>query len=264
MSMQVVGVQLDIRWENKPANFAKVAALLDHAVIEPGSLIVLPEMFATGYSMDVATIHEGEAGETATFLREMARKYRSFLHGGLVSLSPDGRGRNESLTIDPAGNEIARYGKMHPFSYAGETNHYLPGERLVTFPWNRFTVAPFICYDLRFPEIFRHAVQCHANLFIVIANWPQAREEHWTILLQARAIENQAYVIGINRCGNDPMLPYSGRSRIIDPKGAILADVGSEEGIVMTDLDFASLITYRKDFPVLSDIRNEYRRNERE
>lgn len=257
--MKAVAVQLDIAWENKQANFRKVKELLERAQVEAGSLIVLPELFATGFSMNVDAICEGVTKETEQFLQELAEQYQSCVVGGLATKSPDGRGRNEAVAYDPSGTEIARYVKLHPFSYAGETKYFIPGERPVTFPWNGFTVAPFICYDLRFPEVFRHAIQLQADLLVVIACWPQAREQHWIALLQARAIENQAYVIGVNRCGNDPMLTYSGRSRIVDPRGNLLADAENEEGTISAELDRDALIAYRREFPALSDIRSEYK-----
>jgi len=257
---KLYAVQLDIVWEDKPANFRKVETLLDRISIEVGSMIVLPEMFATGFSMNVAEIADSPEGETDRFLSRLAQNYQSVVVGGLVTRSPDGRGWNEAAAFDSTGREIARYSKMHPFSYAGETHYYVPGERIVTFPWGDFTAASFICCDLRFPEVFRHAVQRKTGLFVVLACWPQAREEHWITLLQARAIENQAYVVGVNRCGNDPTLTYSGRSRIIDPRGTIVAEAGDAEGIIQAEADFAALAAYRREFPALEDIRTEYRK----
>src|SRR5690606_28262256 len=114
---------------------------------------------------------------------------------------------------------------------------------IICFSWQGFTVAPFICYDLRFPEIFRHAVQRGANLIPVIACFPQARELHWMALLRARAIENQLYIAGVNRCGSDPKLAYSGRSMIIDPKGEILADAGNGESVIGAEVSLSDLNT---------------------
>ena len=256
--MKVIGVQLDIVWENKAANFEKTHALLEHANIENNSLIVLPEMFATGFSMHVESIGESKSGETETFLRSLAIDYRSYIVGGLTIRSPDGLGRNEAVVCDPSGKVIARYCKLHPFTFGGETKYYESGESLITFQWGDFTVAPFICYDLRFPEVFRWAVLRTADLFIVIANWPQARESHWITLLTARAIENQAYMVGVNRCGTDPKLSYSGRSLILDPRGKQIADAGIHERLIEAELDHSSLLTYRSEFPALSDIRSRY------
>ncbi|HOJ58939.1 MAG TPA: carbon-nitrogen family hydrolase [bacterium] len=256
--MKIIGVQLDIVWENKQANFAKVGSLLEEVPIDPGSLIVLPEMFATGFSMNVAAMAEDESGGTFAFLKDLARRRQAFVGGGVVTRNPDGRGCNEAVIIDSRGFLYSRYSKIHPFSLAGENRHYAPGNRIVTFPLHEFTVAPFICYDLRFPEIFRLAVRRNVDLFMVIACWPAKRESHWMALLAARAIENQAYVIGVNRCGADPEHAYSGRSQIVDPSGRVIADAGNDEGLLRAELDHAWVENYRRELPFLTDRREEY------
>jgi predicted amidohydrolase len=118
-------------------------------------------------------------------------------------------------------------------------------------------VSPFICYDLRFPEAFRGAVRRGARAFVVIANWPAERHEHWDLLLRARAIENQAFVVGVNRCGSDPRHAYAGGSMIVDPQGGILARAGGEECVISADLDAASLMEYRERFPALGDMHGD-------
>lgn len=256
--MQVVCCQLDIVWENKPANHARGRALLDRAAAPRGSLVVLPEMFATGFSMDVKSITDTNSRETYQFLSKTAADYGVFLVAGIVQHAGDMRGRNECVVFSPGGDGVAQYCKIHPFSYAGETDHYLSGEQITLFNWHEFTVAPFICYDLRFPEIFRAAVLQGAQLFVVIANWPTPRVQHWITLLKARAIENQAYVAGVNRCGNDPKLSYSGHSMIIDPRGEVLADAGEEEGVISAEIDAQALAKYRTEFPFLNDIHRDY------
>jgi predicted amidohydrolase len=202
--MQIVACQLDIAWEDKPANFARVRELLSAATLEPGALVVLPEMFATGFSMHVGTIAEPEDGPTHAFLAGLAKDLQAYVVGGVVTRAADGRGRNEAAVFGPTGAVAARYAKMQPFSLAGETTHYEAGPAVVTFPWHEFTASPFVCYDLRFPELFRRAVRQGAELLVVIANWPLARDAHWLALLRARAIENQCYVVGVNRAGDDP------------------------------------------------------------
>jgi omega-amidase len=255
--MQVVCFQLNIRWEDKAANFSTIRRMLEASVPEAGSLVVLPEMFSTGFSMNVQSIAEGEPSETAAFLADCARRFGVWMLGGLVTPFPDGCGRNEALVVDPLGTETLRYAKIHPFSFGGEGEFYSGGDAIKTFKWQGFVVAPFICYDLRFPEVFRLAVQKGAQLFPVIANWPAVREAHWITLLKARAIENQAYVVGVNRCGADPKLEYSGRSIIIDPHGEILADAGTEQGVASADVDLEELKKWRAEFPALRDIRYE-------
>jgi len=168
-----------------------------------------------------------------------------------------GRGLNQAVIYKPTGRELARYSKLHPFSYAGETDHYAPGTGIETFACNAFKVAPFICYDLRFPEAFRAATRHGVQLLVVIANWPAARKDHWTSLLKARAIENQSFVIGVNRCGTDPNHAYSGGSQVIDPRGEILENAGSTEGWIEAELDFQKLMDYRNEFPALKDMRED-------
>jgi predicted amidohydrolase len=145
---------------------------------------------------------------------------------------------------------------MRPFTVGGESLHYLAGERPATFEWAGCRVAPLICYDLRFPELFRASTaQCKPELFVVIASWPEKRILHWQRLLQARAIENQAYVVGVNRVGTDPYYAYCGRSLVADPQGEILADAGGAEGVVSAELDLEALRKYREGLPFLDDIR---------
>jgi predicted amidohydrolase len=160
--------------------------------------------------------------------------------------------------VDPQGKEVLRYCKLHPFSLAGEDKHFARGDATRSFGWGPFRVAPFICYDLRFPEIFRHQTRLGAQVLVVIANWPNLREAHWQALLRARAIENQAYVIGVNRVGNDPKFTYAGHSQILDPHGQALALAGESPQLIQAQLQFESLIEYRQQFPALRDMRAEY------
>jgi omega-amidase len=253
--MQIVACQLDIAWEDKAENFRRVRAMLAETTIEPGALVVLPEMFATGFSMHVDTIAEAADGPTHRFLAELAREHQAFVLGGVVTRADDGRGRNDAVLFDPQGTLRTRYAKMHPFSFAGETKHYQAGEHTTLFAWHDFHVAPLVCYDLRFPEVFRQAVRAGAELLVVIANWPQPREAHWLALLPARAIENQAYLVGVNRAGRDPHAPYSGRSQIIGPRGQILAEAGQQQQLLVADVELAPLVEYRRQFPALADVR---------
>lgn len=253
--MHVVCCQLNIAWEDKAANFAAVRRILDGAEVPPGSLVVLPEMFGTGFSMNVASIAEGRPSETEAFLSLLARERGAYVLGGLVAAAPGGKGANEAVAFSPEGDLVARYRKIHPFSYAEEDRHYAPGGEVVTFDWRGAQVSPFICYDLRFPEVFRAATRRGAQVLVVIANWPSTRVEHWVTLLRARAIENQAFVVGVNRCGADPKLSYPGRSMVIGPEGQVLADAGAAEGAACAELELGALEAWRREFPVLRDIR---------
>lgn len=253
--MNLIALQLDIAWENKPVNFEKVRRLLAQASPEKDSLVVLPEMFATGFTMNVNTIAEPHGGETEQFLASAAKEFGIWLIAGAAMRGRDGKARNKALVFSPEGELIAFYAKMHPFTPGGEAEHYTAGDRPVAFRWGDCNVSPFVCYDLRFPEVFREAAAAHRpELFAVIANWPEKRIQHWICLLQARAIENQAYVVGVNRVGSDPYYTYPGRSLIVDPQGEIQADAGEREGFVLAKLDLANLRKYRDGLPFLADL----------
>ena len=240
--MNVLGLQLDIVWEDKAANHEKVRRLLSSAHLSPGTLVVLPEMFATGFTMNLAL-----AKDTGESIAKVAQEYRVNLLAGMVRDR-----RNEAMLFDAQGREVARYAKMHQFKFAGETAE--PGTEPVVVDCDEFKLAPAVCYDLRFPELFRAGVKRGANLFAVIANWPTSRLDHWLTLLKARAIENQAYVIGVNRCGSDPNFEYPGHSQIIGPRGEVLADAGESEGVLAAELGLPALQAYRREFPALEDM----------
>lgn len=256
--MNVIALQFDIAWENKPANFEKVRGLIAQAKPPRDSLVVLPEMFATGFSMNVDTIAELGEGPTQQFLANTAIAFGVFLIAGAARRGHDGRARNQALAFSPEGELIGTYAKMHPFTPGGETDHYTAGEQPTAFRWIDCQVSPFVCYDLRFPESFREvAATYQPELFTVIANWPEKRIHHWVRLLQARAIENQAYVAGVNRVGSDPFYAYPGRSLIIDPQGEIITDAGDREGVIRAELDLATLRKYREGLPFLADLRRK-------
>ena len=255
--MRVVAIQLESVWEDKAASHARVGSLLGAAAPESGSLVVLPEMFATGFSMAVERIAEGADGPSHRLLAECAVRHGVWVLGGVVTRHADGRGLNQAVLVAPDGREAVRYSKLHPFSFAGENRHYAPGAEVVVTSCGEARLAPLICYDLRFPEAFRIAARHGATVYAVIANWPSARLDHWLALLAARAIENQAYVVGVNRCGRDPHAEYPGRSLVVDPRGRVVADAGTGEGVLAAELDLAALAAYRREFPALADLRRE-------
>jgi predicted amidohydrolase len=251
--MNVFAVQFDIVWEDRPANFRKVRALLAASPPAAGSLVVLPEMFASGFSMNLAVTRQTSAREDESFLAELAREHRVFVTGGVVSPGTGEMGRNEAVVFSPDGTLLARYAKIHPFSLGGETEGHEAGAEIALFEWGGFVVAPFVCYDLRFPEIFRAAAKRGANLFVVMALWPVKRQQHWLTLLQARAIENQACVVGVNRIGNEPGFTYAGRSVVVDPHGIVIADAGEREQVLTAAIDAEIVNAWRRDFPALRD-----------
>ena len=257
--MKVHAVQLDQVWEDKEANYEKATRLIKQAGVNPGDFIVLPETFPTCFSMDVELTTKDEPKKTENFLSELARRHRVWVTSGMtIPSGTANKGRNVSVTFSPEGERVGFYAKTHPAAIYGEHESYEAGDEVVTFPLGGFTVCPFICYDLRFPEVFRIGTSRGANLFTVIANWPAVRIEHWVTLLQARAIENLAYVIGVNRTGADPQLEYCGRTVIIDPHGKILTDAGDAETIVSAEIDLNVVMEWRRKFPVLEHAREDF------
>lgn len=246
-------VQFDPVWEDRAANHVRVRELVAQAAPQAGSLVILPEMFSTGFSMNLAATAEPEGGTTECFLQELAARYQCCVIGGVVTRDGIGKGMNQALAVAPDGALLARYTKQHPFSLGGEDQVHAAGDDVCVFTWQGLKIAPLICYDLRFPEVARAAVRAGAEVLVYIAAWPRARTQHWITLLQARAIENQAYVVGVNRCGADPHLSYDGRSLVADPYGVILADAATRTHVVTTHLDAEIVRGWRAEFPALKD-----------
>jgi len=250
-------VQLDIAWENRSANHARVRSLLEGTPIAPGDLILLPEMFDSGFSLNIETTADSR-GDTARFLGELARSTGAWVHAGTTALSPppDRRGLNRALTFAPDGSLASQYDKMHPFTYGREGERFQRGASLPTWlvdadPPVRF--CSVICYDLRFPELFRAGLAGGTEVFTVVANWPAGRREHWRALCIARAIENQAIVLGVNRCGKDPHLAYLGGSIAADAQGNVVGEADARKQVLSLPLDLDRLRQWRQEFPAWRD-----------
>lgn len=254
--VKVYGVQFDIRWERKEENFAKVETMLERVAPERGSLVALPEMFATGFSMNAEQIAESYGGRTEEFLRNIARRWGVYIMAGAAMRNKAGVARNKALLFNPEGGLAAWYAKQRPFSLGGEHEHFQAGTKHTVAQLPGFKAALYVCYDLRFPELFRAAaLAARPELHVVIANWPEKRIQHWVRLLQARAIENQAYVLGVNRIGADPYFTSGGRSMLVDADGEIVLDAGTSEEVLQGELDLARLEKFRKGLPFLDDLR---------
>ena len=253
-SRRIYCVQHDIAWEERPRNHARVEALISRADPDPGALVVLPEMFDVGFSFNLPLVAEFDVGETTSFLARIAKKHRVWLMGGVVRMGLSGRGLNQAVVFNPEGMEVACYTKQRPFVPGGEADWMERGIGGVVFDWAGCSVAPFICYDLRFPELQRAAARNRPHLMTFIASWPEGRVSHWVSLLQARAIENQCFVAGVNRVGRDPKFGYAGRSMVIGPKGEILAEALASEEVLSAPLDLLGLADYRRAFPFLEDL----------
>jgi predicted amidohydrolase len=266
-------VQFDIAWEQPRENFSRVRRALGIGAsdeerasgprIAPGDLVVLPEMFDTGFSLDAGRTHD-ESGTTLAFLCDLARTLRCTVHGSRTLRTPDGRGRNMASVVGPDGVALAEYAKIHPF-LGTEAERFAPGTDVTTYTWTppngpSVAVGVAICYDLRFPELFRRLAlprdgRPAAEVIAIGANWPVSRAHHWRALLIARAIENQAYVLGVNRVGRDPNLAYNGGSIAVGPKGDVLGELDDREGVLSVEIDPGVVRQWRGSFPALRDAR---------
>ncbi len=253
--MQIHLFQTDIAWEQPETNLASLGGRFDALAATAGDLVALPEMFSTGFSMAAPRTSEPRTGggPATAALTGWARDTGCCVIGG-VATRDGARFFNEALAAFPEGG-IARYQKHQPFGPGDEPETFAAGERLRTFDWGGWCVGLTICYDLRFPEIYRALAAAGAELMVNVANWPRRRIDHWVALLRARAIENQCYAVGVNRVGEDPNSHYNGRSLVVDPHGEIVADGGEGAGVVTATLDLDALRTWRSEFPALADMR---------
>jgi predicted amidohydrolase len=253
--MWIAAVQFDTRWEDRKGSHARARELIAGAAVPRGALVVLPEMFDVGFSMNTAITDPGAPSASDAFLRDVAREKGAAVLAGVVARTTDGRLANEAVAFGPDGRELVRYRKRQPFTPPGEHIHYPAGSVGCAFEWDGVKIAPFVCYDLRFPELFRPAAKGGAELMVVVSNWPDRRSEHWVRLLQARAIENQSYVLGVNRCGADPSFRYDGRSALFDPHGNAIFEMDGREQVGLGEVDGAIVRKWREDFPALRDMR---------
>jgi len=252
--MRVAAIQHDIAWQDAAATHAAVTPLIAEAAAGGARLIVLTEMFATGFSMQPELVAEDEAGPSEQFLLSQAREHDAHVVASVAQRGADGKYRNNAIVAAPDGS-VRRYAKIHPFSYAGEHEHYTAGEQFLTIDIGGVRTSIFVCYDLRFADEF-WALAKDTDLYVIVANWPAARREHWRALLRARAIENQAYVIGTNRVGDADGLPHAGDSAIIDPMGVTLAEGEPfAESVLIADVDPVTVAEVRTRFPFLADRR---------
>jgi predicted amidohydrolase len=254
--VKVAAIQHDIVWEDAEATQNHVAPLIAQAAEQGARLIVLSEMFATGFSMQPERIAEPEGGACEQFLLAQAQIHNAYLLASIAQRGSDGRYRNNAVLAAPDGTIAARYAKIHPFSYAREDEHYAAGTDFCTVRIDDLRVSLFICYDLRFADEF-WALAPETDLYVVPANWPEARAEHWKALLRSRAIENQAYVVGVNRVGEDGNgHPHAGHSAIIDPLGVVLAaPEQNAEQVVVAELSAEVVSATRTRFPFIADRR---------
>ena len=251
--MRVAAVQHDIVWADRDANFAALSLLIREAAANGARLVVLTEMFSTGFVVDRDDIGEPAGGPSSAFLSSMATELGIWVCGSCPEVADgDPRPYNSFVVAAPDGTQH-RYSKIHPFTYGGEDRHFRAGESHVTIDIEGIRTSLFVCYDLRFADEFWALAQ-RTDLYLVPANWPVSRREHWMSLLRARAIENQAWVVGVNRVGSGGKLDYVGDSRIIDPLGNETV-AGDGQCIVYADVTAESVAQTRERFPFLQDRR---------
>lgn len=253
--MKVAVVQHDIVWEDKEANFARLAPMVAGAAATGARLVVLSETFSTGFSMRVDRTAEPEGGPSSRFLAEQAAAHGVWVCGSIPEVRPGDERPHNTLVLAGPGGEVHRYRKIHRFAYGGEDTVFEAGDERVTVEVEGLRLSLFVCYDLRFADVFWSAATA-TDCYVVVANWPEARRHHWTALLQARAIENQAYVVGCNRVGEGGGLRYTGDSRIVDPLGRILAAGAEGETLLLADVDPAVVADTRARLPFLQDRRS--------
>ncbi|MEY4373607.1 MAG: hypothetical protein RL219_2376 [Actinomycetota bacterium] len=253
--MKVAIIQHDIVWEDREANFRHLGPQITAAAGAGARLAVLTETFSTGFGRG-DRIAEPEDGPSSTFLREQASAKGIWVCGScpeVPSGSPGGRPYNTLVLAGPDG-ELHRYRKIHPFTFSGEHEHFNAGTEFVRVTVEGVRLALFVCYDLRFADEFWKMAN-DTDAYVVVANWPESRRLHWMTLLQARAIENQAYVIGCNRVGEGGGLVYSGDSRIVDPLGELVVTGAREEALLIAEVDAAHVADVRTRFQFLRDRR---------
>lgn len=247
--LKVGVVQLDLSWENKPANLAKIDQILDD-LAQDTDFVLLPEMFSTGFSMRPDALAEPISGPTVQWLRDKAQALNVAIGGSLI-INENGQHFNRFLWAEPDG-KLLHYDKRHLFSMAGEQNHYTAGTQQLRITYKGWRLAAFVCYDLRFPTWCRNTDDYDAAIFV--ANWPDRRSAHWRALLQARAIENQAYILAANRVGNDGNgIAHSGYSSAIAPDGEKIFEIANLETIAYCQLEREHLSNIRERLPFLKD-----------
>ena len=252
--MRIAAVQHDIVWEDREANFERLAPQVARAVGAGAELVLLTETFSTGFSM-TAGIGEPEGGPSSQFLADRAAEHGVWVAGTCPEIADGEQLPFNSFVLAGPDGTTHRYRKMHPFTHAGEHERFRAGEKPVTVQVGGLRITPFICYDQRFADVFWRAAP-ETDVYLVPANWPSPRRLHWQTLLQARAIENQAYVVGCNRVGTaGDGTEHVGDTRIVSPMGELLATAAGVETVVLADVDAAEVAATRDRLRFLADRR---------
>lgn len=252
--MKIAAIQHDIVWEDARATCRNLEPMISGAAAAGARLVVMTEMFSTGFTLAPERVAEQVDGYSSYFLQEQAARHGIWTCASVPIIDPTkSRPVNRLLLFGPDG-AAHHYDKIHPFSYGGEHEHYEAGTSFLTVDIEGLRTTFFICYDLRFGDEFWQLAPV-TDCFVVPASWPDARRLPWQTLLQARAIENQAYVVGVNRVGSDPTLNYAGDSRIVDPLGELLATGARAETVLICDVDPTVVVAARARFRFGQDRR---------
>ncbi len=248
--MKLALLQINNSWENEPANLKKAATLIRDAAHAGCDIAVLPEMFSTGFTMNLPAVSDGQT--VIAFLSEQVKRYDMNILAGVAMKKPgERRGTNNALFFDRAGRMSARYAKSRLFPLSEEPGVYRAGKKPVVFSIDEVRASVFVCYDLRFPELFRQ-VSREVQIIFVIANWPQSRMNHWEALLRARAIENHCFVVGVNRTGKDGNgIRYAGARLLLTRWATTIAQLDSRTKWAIVEIDPSMVATVRSRFPFL-------------
>lgn len=252
-SLKVGLFQYSPVWEDPEQNMKKIFGLIEkHSYDE--DLLIFPEMTLTGFTMESEKFAEEIDEQSFQFFMFLAKRLNKHIFAGIIENDKE-RFYNTLVHFDKKGLIAARYRKIHPFSYAKEDQHFLSAKEPVITKIDNIRIGLSICYDLRFPELYRNYGKEKVDMMVNIANWPIKRIKHWDLLLRARAIENQSFMIGVNRVGKDTQVQYTGSSAVLDPMGNDLIEQSDEEGILFADLDFELVNKTRNRYPFLEDIK---------
>ncbi|MGT2907093.1 carbon-nitrogen family hydrolase [Streptococcus dentiloxodontae] len=257
--MRISLIQMDILHGQPEQNCDRVLDFLEKAMLESPDVIVLPEMWNTGYALsDLAELADTDGQKTQKLLSQFAQKHEVAIVGGSVAVAKDNQFFNTTYVYDRTGKLLVDYSKVHLFGLMAEDCFLAAGHKKSQFELDGVKAASAICYDIRFPEWLRTLMSAGAQLLFVVAQWPESRIQQWEILLRARAVENQAFVVAVNRVGDGPDDHFNGHSMIIDPLGNIILQArDDEEGVFTANIDLSQTAAVRGSIPVFEDRRPE-------
>ncbi|MCG3208723.1 MAG: Omega-amidase YafV [Anaerolineae bacterium] len=255
MKLTISLAQIDIELGDPAANLDKAAAWTAEAARRGSDVVVFPEMWTTGCDWSNIDRLAASQDEMIRAVAALAKKHHIWLNGSMLALDETGQPTNTSILFDPQGEQAGLYRKIHLFGVMDEDQYLAPGQSLATVEtaWGQNGLA--ICYDLRFPEMFRSYALKGVNMVYLPAEWPHPRLAHWQTLLRARAIENQMYMVAVNRVGNDGTYDFFGHSAIIDPWGNTVVEAGETEVLLTATIDTETVTTVRQKIPVFRDRR---------